>query len=171
MEPKEAARPHSTINPFGDAYKDNDEAKNIFLQAWGLEPEYNDPNTRHVLLRWMNGEDEIGTRYTQIIHLTGHPGNRWEFHSIQVKAQSNDSLKRNTFYDLGSYSRAQRDRILGLADAVRFKPVSSVNNCQTWMRDLLEAMVDDDLLSLEKFKEYEKEIPLKKRVSEDDLND
>ena len=75
MEQKEAARPHS-INPFGDAYKDNDEAKNIFLQACGLV-EYNDPNIRHVLLRWMNGEDEIGTRYNQIIHLTGHPGNRW----------------------------------------------------------------------------------------------
>ena len=169
MEPKEAARPHS-INPFGDAYKDNDEAKNIFLQAYGLE-DYNYPNVRHVLLRWINGEDEIGTRYTQIIHLTGQNGHRWEYHSIQVKAQSNDSLKRNTFYDLGSYSRAQRDQILTLAKAVRFQPISRVNNCQTWMRDLLEAMVNNNLLPLEKFNQYDKEIPLKRRVPEENLND
>ena len=149
------------INPFGVKYPDNNEPKDIFLQADGLE--ISDPDDRHVLLYWQNGNDEMGTRYTQIIHLTSGPGN-YQFLSEQVKAQSQASLERNTLYNFGSYSRAQRDRIVAIAMAVGFDRKSRVNNCLTWMRDLLLEMVKVDILPLE---QVDKEVPLKKRVPED----
>lgn len=152
------------FNPFGDKYPDNDEIKEIFLEADGLE--MSDPDDRHVLLYWKNGNDETGNRYARIIHLTGGPGN-YQFISEQVKAESQASLERNTAYSFGSYSRAQREQIVALAKAVEFDRKSRVNNCQTWMHDLLLAMVSDNLLPLEKFNKVDKEVPLKKRVPED----
>ena len=161
-KPSEARR--RAFNPFGDRYPDNDEMKEILIEADGLE--IIDPDDRHVLLRWQNGNDDRGNRYTQIIHLTGGPGN-YQFLPEQVKAESQASLERNTAYSFGSYSRAQRDQIVALAKAVEFNRKSRVNNCQTWMHDLLLAMVNDNLLSLEKFNQVDKEVPLKKRVPED----
>jgi hypothetical protein len=162
-EPSRARR--LAVNPFGDQYPDNDETKEIFLQADGLG--ISDPDDRHVLLHWVNGnDDETGGRYTQIVHLTGGPGN-YHFHPEQVKKHSDDSLKKNTSYNLGSYCRAQRDRIVKLAKAVGFNPKSHVNNCQTWMRDLLLAMVDNDLLPSETFNQLDKGVPLKEHVPED----
>jgi hypothetical protein len=156
-EPSRARR--LALNPFGDQYPDNDETKEIFLQADDLE--ISDPDDRHVLLHWLNGNDETG-RYTQIIHLTGGPGN-YQFHPEQIKKHSDEE---NTFYNLGSYGRAQRVQIVKLAKAVKFSPKSRVNNCQTWMRDLLLAMVNNDLLPSETFNQVDKGVPLKERVPE-----
>ncbi|KAH9986386.1 hypothetical protein BJV77DRAFT_951119 [Russula vinacea] len=162
-EPNDARR--RALNPFGNKYPDDDKTKEIFLQADGME--IFDPDDRHVLLHWLNGNDDTaGTHYIQIIHLTGGPGN-YQFHREQVKAESQASLERNASYNLGSYSRAQRDQIMALAKAVEFYPRSRVNNCQTWMRDLLRAMVGDNLLPSEKFDQVDKEVPLKRRVPED----
>jgi len=166
-EPKGASEARRlAVNPFGDKYPDDDKTKDIVLQADG-DMKTSNPDDRHVLLRWLNGQDkETGTRYTQIIHLTGQAGN-YQFYPEQVKMQSEESLKKNEFHKLGSYNRAQRDQIVALAKAVEFNPKSRVNNCQTWMRDLLLAMVNDKLLPSETFEEVDKEVPLKKRVSED----
>ena len=161
-KPSEARR--RAFNPFGDRYPDNDETKEVFLEADGLG--ISESDDRHVLLHWRNGNDERGTRYVQIIHLTGGPGN-YQFLPEQVKAQSHASLERNTLYNLGSYSRAQRDQIAALAKAVEFSRKSRVNSCRTWMRDLLLEMVNNNLLALEKFDQVDKEVPLKKRVPED----
>jgi hypothetical protein len=162
-QPKEPNRARRlAVNPFGDQYPDNDDTKEIILQADGLE--ISDPNDRHVLLHWLNGNDETG-RYTQIVHLTGGPGN-YHFHPEQVKKHSDDG-DDDTFYNLGSYSRAQRDQIVKLAKHVRFDPKSHVNNCQTWMRDLFLAMVNNDLLPLETFNKVDKKVPLLERVPED----
>jgi hypothetical protein len=78
-KPSEARR--RAFNPFGDKYPDNDEIKEIFLEADGLE--ISDPDDRHVVLHWKNGNDETGNRYMQIIHLTGGPGN-YQFIPEQV---------------------------------------------------------------------------------------
>jgi hypothetical protein len=162
-EPNRARR--LAVNPFGDQYPDNDETKEIFLQADGLE--ISDPEDRHVLLHWVNGnDDETGSRYMQIVHLTGGPGN-YHFHPEQVKKHSDDSLEKNTSYNLGCYGRAQRDQVLKLAKAVGFNPKSRVNSCRTWTRDLLLEMVNNDLLPLETFNLVDKGVPLKERVPED----
>ena len=162
-EPTDTRR--RALNPFGTKYPDDDKTKEIFLQADGLDTF--DPDDRHVLLHWLNGNDDTTeTQYIQIIHLTGGPGN-YQFHREQVKAESQASLERNASYNLGIYNRSQRDQIMALAKGVEFYPRSRVNNCQTWMRDLLQAMVDDNLLPLERFDQVDKEVPLKRRVPED----
>jgi hypothetical protein len=161
MSAAEARR--RAINPWGDQYPDDDSTKVIVLQADGLEPE--NPEDRHVLLRWTNGIDEATRRFTQIIHLTGGPGN-YSFHTPQVKIHSDTSLHSNTFHVLGEYTRAQRDQIIALARAVPFDKRSRVNNCQTWMRLLLEAMVNDNLLSRALFDQISADVPLLEPVPE-----
>jgi len=151
------------INPYGDQYPDNNSTKEIVFEADGLVAA--NPDDRHVLLCWTNGTDEEGRRYTQIIHLSGGPGN-YNFHTPQVKIHSDHSLQMNTCYVLGQYTRAQRDQIIALAKAVRFDKKSQVNNCQTWMHDVLEAMVNASLLSETLFDQIDVEVPLKQHVPE-----
>ncbi|KAI5988391.1 hypothetical protein EDD15DRAFT_2289508 [Pisolithus albus] len=152
------------INPFGDQYPDDDSTKTVVLQAEGLAADY--PDDRHVRLHWVNGTAEDGSHYAQVIHLTGGPGT-YQFHTPQVKLQSQRSLELNTFYVLGQYTRVQRDQIVALAKAVKFNKKSRVNNCQTWMRSLLMAMVDGGLLSVDVFNKVDADVPLKKELPED----
>ena len=151
------------INPYGDRYPDDNSVKEITLEADGLVAA--NPDDRHVLLHWVNGTDVEGCRYTQTVHLTGGPGN-YSFHTPQVKVHSEASLEANASHPLGLYTRAQRDKILTFATAVKFDRKSYVNNCQTWMRDLLEAMVGSDLLSKAEFEKIDISVPLIKRVPE-----
>jgi len=151
------------INPFGDAYPDDSSTKEVELQADGLVA--TNPNDRHVLICWTNGTDPEGCRYTQVIHLTGGPGN-YSFHTPQVKAYAEESREMNTCYVLGQYTRAQRDQIVALAKAVKFDRKSHINSCRTWTRDLLEAMVGVNLLSKAEFNRIDIDVPLKKRVAE-----
>lgn len=150
------------LNPYGDQFPDDNSIKEIVLQADGLAMVNTDD--RHVLLRWTNGvaDDKY---YTQIIHLTGGPGN-YSFNTPQVKLHSERSRLSNTYYVLGEYTRAQRDQIIAFANAVDFDKTSRVNNCQTWMRGLLEAMVGANLLSKAEFDKIDGEVPLKKHVAE-----
>lgn len=157
-----AAARRRAINPYGDKYPDDDSTKEIVLQAEGLTAE--NPDDRHVCLRWTNGlVDDL--RYTQIIHLTGGPGN-YAFHTPQVKIHSNASLISNTYFVLGQYTQEQRRQIIALAYALQFNMGSRVNNCQTWMRLLLDAMVNAGLLSKTLFDQIDADVPLKKPVPE-----
>ncbi|KAF8221027.1 hypothetical protein L208DRAFT_1447643 [Tricholoma matsutake] len=158
-----AAARRLAINPFGDQYPDDNSTKEIMLQADGLVAA--NPDDRHVLLRWTNGTDEEGHRYTQIIHLSGGPGN-YNFYTPQVKIHSEASRMANSFYVLGKYTRAQRDQITALAKAVQFNKQSRINNCQTWMRSFLEGMVNACLLSPDMFYYVDANVPLKKYIPE-----
>ncbi|KAI0079415.1 hypothetical protein K474DRAFT_1673436 [Panus rudis PR-1116 ss-1] len=124
---------------FADQYPDDNSSKEVFLQAAGLE--HAGDGDRHVLLRWINAVDI-------------------------VKKQSIQSRQSNTFYSLGTFTRAQRDQIIALAKAVKYDKKSRVNSCRTWTRDLLEAMVNAGLISQAKFDEIDQGVPLKKRVPE-----
>ncbi|KAI0628611.1 hypothetical protein C8Q77DRAFT_357703 [Trametes polyzona] len=104
------------INPFGDLYPDDQTDKEIFLQE--------NPSDGHVLLRWMNGTDDVH-RYTQILHLTGQPG-KYAFYTPQVKIHSDQSLQQNVYHSVGTFTRAQRDGIIKLAAEVEFERTSSV---------------------------------------------
>jgi len=159
-----AAARHLFVNPYGDQYPDDDSTKEIVLQADGLVTAGPSAD-RHVLLRWTNGIDESGRHYTQIIQLTGGPGN-YNFYTPQVEGNLAESVTSNTFYELGQYTRAQRDKIITLAKAVNFDKRSRVNGCRVWTRDLLVAMIGAKLLSEDKFNEIDVDVPLKKRVPE-----
>lgn len=150
-------------NPHGNQYPDNDESKEVFLRAEGHE--HGGDGDRHVMIRWLNGVDNEGSLYTQLIQLTGGPGN-YAFYHPSVKIQSDRSGEANTFYNIGTFTRAQRDQIISLALAVKFEKTSRVNNCQTWMQDLLEGMVNANLISQDKFKEIVRDVPLKERAPE-----
>jgi hypothetical protein len=159
-----AAARHYTINQYGAQYPDDDSVKRLVLQAEGLTSDLS--QDRHVVICWTNAVGQDGTLYTQLIHLTGGPGN-YGFHTPQVKSYNSLSLGNNTFYSLGDYTRARRNQVVALAKAIKFNKRSRVNSCRTWMRYLLEAMVDAGLLSKEKFDEIDNGVPLKRPVPEE----
>ncbi|KAI0079412.1 hypothetical protein K474DRAFT_1617748 [Panus rudis PR-1116 ss-1] len=145
-------------------YPDDDSTKEVLLQADGLE--FAGIGDRHVLICWANGEDsDNGTRISQIVQLSGGPGN-YNFYTPSVQKQSLQSLKHHTFYSLGHYTRDQRDQIIALAKAIKYDKKSRVNSCRTWTRDLLEAMVNAGMLSQTIFDEIDASVPLKRRVPE-----
>ncbi|EIM79902.1 uncharacterized protein STEHIDRAFT_172902 [Stereum hirsutum FP-91666 SS1] len=144
-------------------YPDNDTMKTIQLCADGLSyPGFGD---RHVLLQWENGPSKEGGSVIQIIQLSGMPGN-YAYYAPFAKAGLDGALTTHTFISLGQFTRAQRDRILELANAVVFERTSVVNSCRTWTRDLLMAMVDEGLLERSLFEEIDETIPLLKRQAE-----
>lgn len=139
-----APKPPRFMNDvYSDFPDDDDTTKTVLLQAARLSyPGYGD---RHVLLQWWNGEHADGSIVTQIIQLSGMPGN-YAYYSPLAEKKSVESSLENTFFSLGEFTRVQRDRILALANAVRFEKTSTINSCRTWTSDLLEAMVNEGLL-------------------------
>ncbi|KAJ7472329.1 hypothetical protein B0H11DRAFT_2038600 [Mycena galericulata] len=140
-------------NPFGDQFPDDQ--KELTLQKetrnW----------SNHIMLRWTNGEDGPDSGiYTELVHLTGYPGN-YAFKYPSVKLHSKQSRMGNKFYTLGTFTRAQRDRLVSLAQSLDFNYKSEVNTCNTWMHLLLSAMVVDGLLSQVSFDEAIQEIGLR----------
>lgn len=150
------------INPHGDQFPDDNSTKLVELQAAGKFPPAS--GDRHVLLRWTNAE-QGPYKYTQVVHLTGGPGN-YAFYTPSVKRHSEASRQQNSFYPLGYYTRAQRDQIIYLASSIQFNKYSKVNDCLVWMRDLLSAMVAVGLLQKATFDILDAQIPLKRRVPE-----
>ncbi|THH32389.1 hypothetical protein EUX98_g1812 [Antrodiella citrinella] len=152
-----APKPPRFTSDVYDSFPDDDKVKIVQLQAAGLS--YSGVGDRHVVIQWYNA-----TNVTQLIQLSGNPGN-YAFYSPWGRSEPAFKLN-DTFYTLGEFTRAQRDIILVLADAVRFEKSSTVNSCRTWTRDLLEAMVQDGLLSQEIFDKIDQEVPLLKRRPE-----
>ncbi|EPQ53480.1 hypothetical protein GLOTRDRAFT_130818 [Gloeophyllum trabeum ATCC 11539] len=76
------------------------------------------------------------------------------------------SEEKNQQILLGQLSREERDETLRLAKAIRFSKTSVINSCRTWTRDLLKAMVERSLITVELFDKIDTKVPLKKRVTE-----
>jgi len=65
-----------------------------------------------------------------------------------AKSCSADSLfPSNQQFDLGKFSRKEREKMLKLAEGIEFSKRSAVNGCRVWTRDLLEIMVREGLIS------------------------
>ena len=141
----------------------DDRVKTVTLQAAGIT--YTGIGDRHVLIHWANSADGADPTVMQILQLSGGVGSYRFFHPY-AEVQSPKARETNTSYVLGDYTRAQRDRIIALATAVKYDKRSRVNSCRTWTRDLLEAMVGEGLLSQERFEEMDEGVPLRRRVAE-----
>ena len=113
---------------------------------------------RHVLLMWDNNWGSMFV--AQVVQLTGIPG-RYNCDADPVANLRDAASKiRNAFFALGTFTRAQRDRILELAEAVPYDPTSLVNGCQVWMRDPLQDMITEGLLKEDAFRRIEALVPL-----------
>ncbi|KAF7793932.1 hypothetical protein EIP86_005054 [Pleurotus ostreatoroseus] len=151
------------LNPLGGVYPDDATVKQVYLQADGkINATLSD---RHVLLGWVNHIEQDETSgvmtVTQIVQLSGGPGN-YAFHTPTVKQQSASFHERNTFYPLGNFTRAQRDRIIEIARGLNFNMKTRVNSCRTWTYMLCVAMIAEGLLSQETFDYIDKDVPLRK---------
>lgn len=157
-----AAPPRFLPNVYA-THPDDDRVKMVALRAAGTA--YTGIGDRHVLIHWVNSADDANTAVVQILQLSGGVGSYRFFHPY-AEVQSTKAKEGNTFYVLGEYTRAQRDRIIALATAVKYDKRSRVNSCRTWTRDLLEEMVKEDLLSQERFEEIDEGVPLRRRAAE-----
>jgi len=141
-------------------YPDDDSVKDVTIHAAGKEIS----SDRHVLLQWLNGtKDDVPV--TQVVQLTGQAGN-YNYYAPVVRMRSADTNIRNQVIPVGMFSRAQRDQILHLASQVEFRKTSTVNNCRVWLRELLQTMADNKLITQAKFEEIIKVDPLQIRQQE-----
>ncbi|VDC04940.1 unnamed protein product [Peniophora sp. CBMAI 1063] len=152
-----------------NAFPDNADNKEVYLQAAGLTKDYQargGQGDRHVVLCWDNTRRGLPIEVSQMIHLKGSFG-EWHL-EISVRQQVSGAAKDNTRYGLGTFTCAQRDRVLALAKEIEFDDKSRVNTCRVWTRDLLEAMAADPTLPLsqERFEEVDREVPLLLRKPE-----
>ncbi|VDC04939.1 unnamed protein product [Peniophora sp. CBMAI 1063] len=126
-------------------FRDDVDNKIVYLQSAGLDSEYRAGKERHAFLFWDVSKPEIpGYEVSKMVHLTGSYG-KWAL-SIECKRRHSDYRQKNQIRALGTFSRAQRDRILTHARDVRFDKHSRVNSCRTFLRDLLVLMVEDAYL-------------------------
>lgn len=150
------AAPPCQMQSVYDSFPDDDSTKEVYFQAAGLT--YSEISDRHVLLRWLNDELTEDVPITQVVQLTGQPGNYNYYAPVVVR--SREPRTANLQITLGRFSRAQRDQILQLAMDVKFEKKFTVNSCRIWTRDLLEAMVGRGLISGDLFTDIDGEVPL-----------
>ncbi|KAG2350862.1 hypothetical protein BDR05DRAFT_954984 [Suillus weaverae] len=126
-------------------YPDDDSVKEVTLRAAGFEIH----SDRHALLQWLNGtKDDVPV--TKIVQLTCQAG------YYEPVVTCTDTTIRNQVIPVGTFSRAQRDQIL-LANQIKFQKTSIINNCRVWLRELLVAMVDGELITQVKLRTASKE--------------
>jgi hypothetical protein len=143
-------------------FPDDDSDKEIFLQADSGLP-FPPFFPRHVSLYWKNGEMPTKELVTQRVQLIPN----YSYYSPVAKLRSQTTFEENFHSSLGTYTRAQRDVILRLAENVQFLKHSIRNDCRNWSRDLLESMVTEGLIEREKFDDLEKKGLFRLRLPED----
>ncbi|KAF9070822.1 hypothetical protein BDP27DRAFT_1323058 [Rhodocollybia butyracea] len=153
-------RKQLNVNYYAHA-PDDDSEKEVYLQAHGHNF---DGRERHVVIHWFNGK-LADSPVTQIIQLSGIPG-KFVYESLVAKLRNPATMDSHKQYFLGSFTRAERQLLLQLADNVEYDKRSVVNGCRAWMRNLLLAMVKENLISEETFETIEEEVPLPKRLPE-----
>ncbi|KAL5521271.1 hypothetical protein ACEPAG_9194 [Sanghuangporus baumii] len=155
------------MDSVADDFPDDSSSKDVYVQAEGRK--YSGLGDRHVLLWWTNGTYDQGEMTnlptTQILQLTGHSGNYNYYHPV-VKKRKIASMEMNQQFFLGTFTRAQRDKIIELANGVKFSKTSTVNGCRVWMRDLFDAMVRAGLITASTFNTVVVGVPLPQRVAE-----
>ncbi|GAW05568.1 hypothetical protein LENED_007431 [Lentinula edodes] len=137
--------------------------KDVYLQAHGHNF---DGRERHVVIHWVNGT-LADNPVTQIVQLSGIRG-KFVFDSLVAKLRNPATLESHTQYYLGSFTRAERQLLLRLANEIEFDKTSVINGCRVWMRELLLKMVREKLISEETFEVIEEDVPLPKRMPEPD---
>ncbi|KAG1813247.1 uncharacterized protein BJ212DRAFT_1482711 [Suillus subaureus] len=92
----------------------------------------------------------------QIMQLTGRAGNYNDYAPVVTCM---DTTIRNQVIPVGTLF-VQRDQILLLASQIEFQTTTITNNCIVWLRELLVAMVDEELITQAKFGETVEVNPL-----------
>ncbi|KAF8066783.1 hypothetical protein FPV67DRAFT_1416717 [Lyophyllum atratum] len=154
---------------FYNYYPDNNQPKEVFVQAAGHTRAIG--GARHALITWKNGDYVVSLGaepqiIRQIVQMEMDSRGYFYDSNPCAKKQGPASTRNNQFYSLGFLTRAQRDRILALAQAVRFRANSQVNGCRVWLRDLLEKMVNEAVISKATFDYICNDVPLPARQYE-----
>lgn len=89
---------------------------------------------------------------TKIVQLTCQAG----YYEPVVTCTDTTIRNLNQVIPVGTFSRAQRDQIL-LANQIKFQKTSITNNCRVWLRELLVAIVDEELITQVKLRTASKE--------------
>lgn len=143
-------------------FPDNQRLKEVFVEATGLSfPGY---GGRHVMILWNNGDyrqvDGKTNPVYQLVQLSQYSDSSYYFTSFEPCCRSANSTDLNYRVSLGFFTRAQRDRIIKLAEQVRFRHNLRVNGCRVWLQDLLVLMGNDGMVSNETFDQLDRDVPL-----------
>ncbi|KIJ96471.1 hypothetical protein K443DRAFT_10620 [Laccaria amethystina LaAM-08-1] len=143
-------------------HPDNDDLKEVYLQASGHEMV---DNVRHVLIAWSNGA-YISTPVRQIIQLRQDANGYHYDPQLVAELYTAAMAQNNDVFTLGTLSCVQRDRVLELARGVHYEQRSRVNGCRVWIRDLLQEMLKEEIVSQEIFDHVDCDVPLARRRPE-----
>ncbi|KAF8910402.1 hypothetical protein CPB84DRAFT_1672635 [Gymnopilus junonius] len=126
------------------------------------------PHSRHTFLYWVNAMTDSGrTTVHQIIQLEQLTTREYVYNpNLVIKRQSTESRMNNEQYYLGDLTHEQRQRVLYLAQRIPFNPWSQVNGCQVWLRDLLQCMLNEHIITQAVFNWVCQDIPLYERQPE-----
>ncbi len=139
--------PTSNVTDLSLKYPDDESEKKVYLQARGpLSGSLHTP--RHVWIFWDNGSSSTaGSNILihQIIQLERW-GDRFYYVEPNIKQRIRDKAQESQTYELGTFTRDQREKMLELAADIQFNERSLHNGCRVWTRKLLGAMVNEGLL-------------------------
>ncbi|TFL01193.1 hypothetical protein BDV98DRAFT_593105 [Pterulicium gracile] len=115
-------RVHHSDQDISSAYPNDDTPKPISIYATSHTID-SVSNERHVVLFWTNSKPTSAVWCTQILPLSGIPGQ----YNMQntVKMRRGDTSKRSDIYKINrSYTRRERNHIIELAKSIQFNPAS-----------------------------------------------
>jgi len=137
--------------PYED-FPDNESSKVVSLYA-SPHNRNNSLDPRHVFLCWPNDRSQsssssVGTNFTvfQVVQLERRDdGFRYIYPNVCAFPRAMIETYQKT--PIGTFTRDDREKILELAEGIKFHPRSNVNGCGVWMRRLLgQLVIDDDKL-------------------------
>ncbi|KAK0208012.1 hypothetical protein DFS33DRAFT_403317 [Desarmillaria ectypa] len=122
--------PTSNITDLSLKYPDDESEKRVYLQA--RSPISGSSHTpRHFWIFWDNGGSSTAGS-NMLIH--------------QIIQLERDKAQELQTYELGTFTRDQREKMLELAADIQFNERLLHNGCRVWTRKLLGAMVNEGLL-------------------------
>ncbi|KAI0046283.1 hypothetical protein FA95DRAFT_1401939 [Auriscalpium vulgare] len=146
---------------------DDNTEKEVFLRANGHnQPRPGPEGERHVLLHWIVNYTGSGKPFPipnitgrQIVHLKGQPGMRSVDTFVKFTDSDFASQSKHKHYSLGTFTLAQRKRIIEIA--TQKVEAHADMKCRVWTRGLLDKMVEDGLpVSQETMNKIYEEVPL-----------
>jgi hypothetical protein len=137
-----------------DLHPDTSIDKEVFVQASGLVTTPME-TPRHIFICWSNQSQE----WYQVIQLIKW-GNWYHYVYPAVQEHLPANFSANQTWSLGIFTRDQREKLLELAEDIKFEKGSLTQGCRVWTAKLMLEMRRNGLISQDLLARIRREVPL-----------
>lgn len=138
-------------------FPDNDDAKEVFVQASGFITK-SMAEARHIVIGWVNGQHE-GQQVWEILQL-GKAGDTYYYQYPYLEQRARTNHKAWETWSLGGLSRDQREKIVELAEDIPYRKKSNNEGSRFWAARLLLEMMHEGLITHSLLARMQAEVPL-----------